>query len=548
MNENPEHDSTNDQRDETGVPVPSQSDAAADAPTSPASVDANSTPSAAGDITPTAPAAPTAAAPSAAPYTAAPAALGGHATQAGQPAPTAQPGHAGQPAPAAQPTPQAHASAGSIYDIPAPAPSHSGAAFGAAARDGGSGRESGRRRIVVPVIAALAVGALLGGASGAGIALLVDNGDNRVVSESGSGTNITVNRSEDATPVTAVAAKASPSVVTISVSGTSSAGTGSGIVLSEDGYILTNTHVVTLDGSVADAQVSVTTSDGRIFTAKVVGTDPVVDLAVIKLDDASGLTPMDFADSDSLNVGDSAVAIGAPLGLSGTVTDGIISSLNRSITVASSAVPDSSQGQDETTPGQGGGSPYDFWNFDVPGENQEQQQSQQTGTISIPVIQTDAAINPGNSGGALLNSDGELIGVNVAIASAGNSSSSGSGNIGVGFAIPANLAKRVAEEIIDSGSATHGLLGASVGDATSVDPKTTVAGAYIQEVSDGGAAEAAGLRKGDIITQFNGVTVTSSTDLTAQVRYLAAGADAELVYFRGGESYEASVTLGELKL
>ncbi|BDZ44399.1 hypothetical protein GCM10025866_03080 [Naasia aerilata] len=164
------------------------------------------------------------------------------------------------------------------------------------------------------------------------------------------------------------------------------------------------------------------------------------------------------------------------------------------------------------------------------------------------MIQTDAAINPGNSGGALLNASGELIGVNVAIASAGSSSGGQSGSIGVGFAIPANLAKRVAAEIIDNGAATHGLLGATVADSTAQDANADVAGAYIDSVSAGGAAATAGLQKGDIITGFNGKPVTSQTDLTAQVRYLAAGAKAELTYVRNGKTETATVTLGTLKL
>ncbi|MFD1714210.1 S1C family serine protease [Amnibacterium flavum] len=492
---------------------------------------AETTPS--NDATPVTPAAP------AAPAAESPAAPAAATTPvAAHSAAPAQPGaYAAAPA---QP-------AASIYDIPPAAQAGDGSAFGPAATKTKAPRTA-RRGIAVPVIAALAVGAILGGASGAGIASLIGSGNTRVVTQTGTGTNVTVNRTDDATTVTAVAAKASASVVTISVSGGQSAGTGSGIVLTDDGYILTNTHVVTLDGSVADAAVTVQTADGKIYDATIVGTDPVVDLAVIKLTDASGLTPMDFADSDNLNVGDTAVAIGAPLGLSGTVTDGIVSALGRSITVASSAVPDTQDGEDGTDQGDGS-NPYDFWNFDIPGQDEsQQQQTQSTGSISVPVIQTDAAINPGNSGGALLNSSGELIGVNVAIASAGSSSSSQSGSIGVGFAIPSNLAKRVADEIIADGVATHGLLGASVADSTSADETAKVAGAYIDEVVSGGAAEQAGLKSGDIITQFNGVTVGSSTDLTAQVRYLAAGAKADLQYVRGGKTYEATVTLGTLSL
>ncbi|PPF29965.1 serine protease [Rathayibacter tritici] len=391
-----------------------------------------------------------------------------------------------------------------------------------------------KRRAGVGVVAALAIGAVVGGVAGAGVFGLwsASNGSaTRVVSSGGSQT-ITVNNADAATTATAVAAKATPSVVTIAVSGSSSAGTGSGIVLSKDGYVLTNTHVVTLDGEISNGTVSVTTSDGRIFDATVVGTDPTLDLAVIKLSGATDLSPMTIADSTTINVGDTAVAIGAPLGLSGTVTDGIVSALNRSIQVASSAAPqqpgDSSSGSTD--------SPF---NFDIPGQ---QQPTQAKSTISLPVIQTDAAINPGNSGGALLNSDGELIGVNVAIASAGQSSSSGqSGNIGVGFAIPSALAERIAKEIIADGSASHGLLGASVSNSTA-----GVLGARIEEVSGGGAAQAAGLAKGDIITAIGGTPITSASDLTAQVRALAANSEVELTYNRSGQSYQAKATLGQM--
>ena len=426
-----------------------------------------------------------------------------------------------------------------------------GASFGAAAvagppttaAAGSAPRERRRSRLVVPLVAALAVGALIGGASGAGIVLATGaNSPAQVVSEnSGTSSNVVVNRASDATNVTAVAASASPSVVTIAVSGSSSAGTGSGLILSDDGYILTNTHVVTLDGAAADATIKVQTSDGKYWDATVVGTDPVVDLAVIKLTGASGLTPITWGDSSKLNVGDAAIAIGAPLGLSGTVTDGIISALNRSITVASSAVPDSGTSEDQS----GDGSGNDFWNFDLPGESAP---TTATASISLPVIQTDAAINPGNSGGALLNASGEIIGVNVAIASAGSTTGGQSGSIGVGFAIPSVLAKRVSSEIIANGSATHGLLGASVQGASTADDTSGIAGALVAQVSSGGAAQKAGLKAGDVITKFDGVAIGSAKDLTAQVRFLAAGSDATVTYVRDGKTYEATVTLDALTL
>ena len=407
-----------------------------------------------------------------------------------------------------------------------------------------------RRKGSVALVAALAIGALVGGASGAGVTALVmanQGGSGIPVSQSEGPSNVVVNNSDSVNQITAVAAKASPSVVTISVASGQAGGTGSGVILSDDGYVLTNTHVVTLDGAVADAKIQVTANDGKLYKATLVGTDPVSDLAVIKLTDASGLEPINWADSSKLNVGDTAIAIGAPLGLAGTVTNGIVSALNRSITVASSAAPETPDENGSEDGQQDGQNPFDFWNFDIPNEDgtPQPQAGQSAGTISLAVIQTDAAINPGNSGGALLNGKGELIGINVAIANAGGGAATAAGSIGVGFAIPSNLAQRISEELIADGKASHGLLGASVTSATSEADSTTV-GALINEVSAGGAAEKAGLEKGDVVTNFNGVPITDANDLTAQVRALAAGAEAELTYVRDGKTDKVSVTLGEL--
>jgi putative serine protease PepD len=403
-----------------------------------------------------------------------------------------------------------------------------------------------QRSLAVPIIAAAVVAALLGGGVGAGVATwaVTSQTAQQSSTDTGSHQTITVSNPDGTDVVTAVAAKAADSVVTISVAAGNSGGTGSGVILNSDGYVLTNTHVVTLDGSSADGAIEVTTADGRIFTAKLVGLDPIVDLAVIKLENASNLTPIEWGDSDSLEVGDQVVAIGAPLGLSNTVTDGIVSALGRSIQIQSSAVPDS--GDADQTPDQdqnGGQGPFDFWQLD-PGRGSSGGQSS---TISLPVIQTDAAINPGNSGGALLNDTGQLVGINVAIASTGGSSSGGqSGSIGVGFSIPSSLAKRVAQEIIENGEATHGLLGATVSTATSDD--SDVVGAVIQDVTSGGAAADAGLKKGDVVTEFNGVAIANSTDLTAQVRALASGSTAKLNYQRDGKAATVEVKLGELTL
>ncbi|MFJ4224623.1 trypsin-like peptidase domain-containing protein [Microbacterium sp. NPDC089695] len=383
--------------------------------------------------------------------------------------------------------------------------------------------------------------ALVGGVAGFGGGALLTGISNQNSTGVAQGPEtVTVNNPGSVNETTAVATAALPSVVTIEVAGSDQAGSGSGVIISDDGYVLTNTHVVTLGGAVADPTIRVTTSDGRIYTATVVGTDPIYDLAVIKLTDASGLTPIEFADSSKLNVGDTAVALGAPLGLSNSVTTGIVSALNRSIQIQSSALPDSSTEdapQDQQTPDEGDSQgPFQF---DLPGNGQQQSSE----SISIAVIQTDAAINHGNSGGALVNSKGELIGINVAIAGAGSSEESGS--IGIGFAIPSDIAKRVSDEIISDGAATHGLLGASVRDAASVE-NASVSGAYIADVTDRGAAAGAGLKADDIVTQFNGVPITSANDLTAQVRAAAAGSDAKVTYIRGGKEYEIEVTLGEL--
>jgi putative serine protease PepD len=424
-----------------------------------------------------------------------------------------------------------------------------------------------QRSTVGLVVAAAVIAAVVGGASGAGIAVAVGaaNGSNSDSSTSTSSQpSITVNNAKTATTITAVAAKAASSVVTINVTDSSEAGTGSGIILTSDGYVLTNNHVVTLDGASATGKIQVETSDGRLLAAKVVGTDSTDDLAVIKLQNVSGLQPAQFADSSKLNVGDMAIAIGAPLGLTGTVTNGIVSALNRSITVASSAAPTSGTSGDGSGSGSGGGSgsgssPFNFWNFGGgsgsgssggSGSGSSGSAATASTTISLSVIQTDAAINPGNSGGALLDSDGKVIGVNCAIASAGDTSDSSgqSGSIGVGFAIPSNVAVRIADEIIKTGTATHGLLGASVEDVTTDGSATTskVVGAKIASVIAGDAAANAGLRAGDVVTNFNGIPIAGATDLTAQVRALQAGSKASITYVRGGKTVKTTVTLGQL--
>ena len=376
-------------------------------------------------------------------------------------------------------------------------------------------------KVFFNALTTVAVAAIVGAGIGAASSLSV------MASFNHGSAPLVVNNTAAVNWVTGASASALPSVVTISVSGSGSAGSGSGIFLSSDGYILTNTHVVTLDGSAANVSIEVQTNDGKVYKGSIVGTDPTNDLAVIKIA-GSGFAAASFADSSKLNVGDPVIAIGAPLGLESTVTTGIVSALNRTIQVANSAAPESSSGS--------GG--LQFWT----GTNGQ-------APINISVIQTDAAINPGNSGGALVNQKGQVIGVNVAIATAGSSSSNSgqSGSIGVGFSIPSNSAQRIASELIKSGKASHGLLGAMVADATLSNTAASLSsGAKIDRVTAGGAAAKAGLKVGDIVTAVDGSAVRSASDLTSAIRALPANATTTLTVLRGGKTIEVSVVLGDL--
>jgi putative serine protease PepD len=371
------------------------------------------------------------------------------------------------------------------------------------------------------VTVALIVGGLLGGTAGGAFAIWNLSSRGLVTPGVTSPATITVNSPLQASEITAVAALAMPSVVTIEVAGQRNSGSGSGVIISPDGHVMTNAHVVSL--GTEEPAIRVTMSDGRLFPATVVGRDVLSDIAVLKIAFDGPFTVIELGDSDALNVGDEAIAIGAPLQLPGTVTSGIVSAINRSITVGASQVPGEEDGQ---------------FDFDLPGGSLVPGQ-----TISIPVIQTDASINPGNSGGALLDRNGKLIGVNVAIASTGGQSS---GSIGLGFAIPVNFAARVASELIATGRASHGLLGALVTDAQSV-ASSTVIGAYIDSVNPQGAAARSGIRAGDVVTRFNGIPITNRVDLTAQVRTLPGGSASTITYVRGGNSYTVEVVLDELE-
>ncbi|MEX5294240.1 trypsin-like peptidase domain-containing protein [Kocuria sp. CPCC 205268] len=391
----------------------------------------------------------------------------------------------------------------------------------------------------------LVTGMVLAGLIGAGAAVgtdaLLDGGGTAPAAGGSTTSSIIVNDQDEVNAVTAAAVKASPSVVTISASGGGQNGSGSGVIIDDEGHILTNTHVVTLDGTTSSPTLEVQLDDGRVLPAEVVGTDPLSDLAVLKVD-APGLTPATLGSLDDVNVGDTAIAIGAPLGLAGTVTDGIVSTLNRTITVASSAAPSTpSEGESDQ---RGDGSDF-FFNFpDEDGGSGGRSQASAP-SVFLNVIQTDAAINPGNSGGPLIGTDGEVIGINVAIASAGSGAEAG--NIGVGFSIPVDTAKRVAQEIIDNGRATHGYLGTSVSAAPGADGRSQAFsdGAAVEQVVPGSPADDAGLEVDDVITEFNGHRIQDAASLTAAVRELPAGGTGTMTVVRNGQERTVEVTVGD---
>lgn len=413
-----------------------------------------------------------------------------------------------------------------------------------AAADSPADQPGSRRGLTTGTfLSGLAVAALVGGIVGGGVSSLVianSGGASSAVNQQGG--TVTLNNPESVTEISGVASVAMPSVVTLSVQSQSAAGSGSGVIYSEDGYIITNAHVVTLDGASSNPGIRVKLSDGRMLDGQLVGVAPYSDIAVVKVE-AEGLTPIEVAESSRVNVGDLAVAIGAPMSLSNTVTSGVVSALNRGISVGSPLIPSDPQ-EESQEPEDGSPSfPWDF-RFETPGQEQNPQQS--VGQVTLPVIQTDASINPGNSGGALLNNRGELIGINVAIASPGASEGTAS-SAGLGFAIPAELATRVADEIIAGEKPSHGLLGASVADSSlDTDADANHAGGLVRELVRGGAAMDAGLRVGDVITAINGVPAADGTSVSALIRMHAGGSEATVDYTRNGVPGQTEVTLGTL--
>jgi putative serine protease PepD len=306
--------------------------------------------------------------------------------------------------------------------------------------------------------------------------------------------------------VTPVADQVLPSVVTVSSQGTTSAGTGSGEVIRSDGYILTNNHVIA-NAAGPGGKVSVLFANGTSQSASIVGRDELTDLAVLKVSDTSGLKPIAIGSSADLQVGEPVVAVGAPLGLSGTVTSGIVSALDRTV--------------------------------EVPAEGD-------SSALLVSAIQTDAAINPGNSGGALVNCAGQLVGIPSAGASLPSASGESGGSIGLGFAIPVDSATTVADQIIATGRATHSYFGLQTVPipAAAAQQAGLPGGVYVVGVIPGGPAAQAGLQAGDVITSVNGDQVTSNIQLQELTLTKSPGERVQVGYVRNGKQGTATVTLG----
>jgi putative serine protease PepD len=370
----------------------------------------------------------------------------------------------------------------------------------------GSERSRGTRPGAL-VVGAVALALVAGGAGGAvGFALADHNGGSVTIDGANLGAAPARSVQRPAGSVSSVAAHVLPSVVQIKVDTTQGSATGSGFVIDAAGLLVTNNHVV----SGAKGRVSVLFIDGTTTTADVVGTSPSYDLAVLRVK-AKNLTALPLGNSDSIVIGDPVIAVGSPLGLSGTVTSGIISAKNRPVTAGERGTNENSY---------------------------------------INAIQTDAAINPGNSGGPLVDLDGEVIGVNSAIATLGTQVGGESGNIGVGFAIPINQARRTIEQLINKGVAQFPIIGASL------DPGYNGPGARIatDAASDGtppllkgGPAEDAGLRPGDVITALNGGKVADSAELIVAIRSHRPGETVTLTVKRSGDERQIRVTLAATK-
>jgi len=309
-------------------------------------------------------------------------------------------------------------------------------------------------------------------------------------------------------PVTSVADKVLPSVVTIAAAGPGGSGTGSGEVIRSDGYILTNNHVIAIAAN--GGKVEVTFSDGTSVPATIGGRDVLTDLAVLKVAQSDNLKVIGLGSSNSVQVGQPVVAIGAPLGLSGTVTSGIVSAMDRTV--------------------------------EVPAEDDRS-------ALLVSALQTDAAINPGNSGGALVNCSGDLIGVPTAGATVPNpAGGSSAGNVGLGFAIPVNIAKTISDEIISTGRVSHSYFGVQtlpIPAEAAAQAGLKGGGLFVAGVVAGGPAAKAGLQQGDVITEINGDTATTNIQLQELTLTKQPGDKVTIGYARDGATGKtATVTLG----
>lgn len=356
--------------------------------------------------------------------------------------------------------------------------------------------------------AVVATALVVGGAAGAGGAAAWSALDDDASNGSGSGSTPTTSQVVDTpdTPaadgsVEAVAAKVLPSTVKIDVTSSQGAGSGSGIILSSDGTILTNNHVVEVaaDGG----SISVSFNDGTTATAEVLGTDPLTDTAVIKAQDVSDLTPATIGRSSDLQVGQEVVAIGSPFGLDSTVTSGIVSALDRPVNVGS---------DDEGN------------------------------STTYPAIQTDAAINPGNSGGALVDLEGNVVGINSSIRSAATGTGE-AGSIGLGFAIPMDEVMPIVEQMSNGETPTHARLGITVSDVSGQPGAEVVSGAQVQEVGDGSTAADAGIAQGDVITKIDDHLITGADSLVATIRSYRPGDEVTVTYVSGGETQTTQLEL-----
>ena len=361
-----------------------------------------------------------------------------------------------------------------------------------------------RRRKRLGLAAGVLAMSLLGGGVGAAAYDALDDDNLDPSASLGTGVSSgTVDRAPDS--VAGIADRVLRSTVSIEVVQSSGeGGSGSGVVLRADGYVLTNNHVVEAGADGAEITVTVNGGSGEQLPAEIVGLDPETDLAVLKVDGAA-LEPATLGVSADLVVGDPVIAIGSPLGLNGTVTTGIISALNRTVNV----------------PGDG----------------------VRPATPLLNAIQTDAAINPGNSGGALVDARGAVIGINSAIATLGGSSTDSGGSIGVGFAIPVDEARSVAEEIIRTGKATHPAIGVEAGNQ--VGPDGAREGARLTRIVAGGPAGDAGLQVGDVVNEVGDTEVGSVDELILALRQSRVGDTVEIGFVRDGRQQTVSVVLAD---